>query len=217
LADKYLEQAAQQLLQLCSSSSSSSAAAATPAAADTAAAAAKGDADPLVFKTHCRALLATMAASVIGLMSRLRDFDGFTDGSSSSSSSSGDGSWGQLKVVGTTGANMIGAPGVRDRAAAALTAAVKHLQGGDRELLEQVRHRTPLLCAASLSLALLVFYCLWGSASDPVGASGWTCKHSGSFAVCCFALYKIWCDAVCFWQPASMLQGLPQGYMMCYE
>lgn len=75
-----------------------------------------------------------MCATVIGLMSRLRDFDGFTDGSSSSSSS-----WPQLRVVGTTAANMIGAAGVRDRAAAALTVAVRHLKGGDRELLEQVR------------------------------------------------------------------------------
>lgn len=155
LADKYLEQAAQQLLQLCSSSSS----AAAPPAADTAAAAAGGDTDPLVFKTRCRALLATMAASVIGLMSRLRDFDGFTDGSSSSSSS--DGSWAQLKVVGTTGANMIGAPGVRDRAAAALTAAVRHLQGGDRELLEQVSpyHHTAELVSCLTSGAGLLGSC----------------------------------------------------------
>jgi hypothetical protein len=77
-------------------------------------------------------------------MSRLRDFDGFTDGSSGSSDgsnggSSGSSGWPQLRVVGTTAANMIGAPGVRDRAAAALTAAVRHLKGGDRELLEQVR------------------------------------------------------------------------------
>jgi hypothetical protein len=182
LADKYLEQAAQQLLKLCSSSSS---AAVAPAAGDTtaaaAAAAAGGDADPLAFKTHCRALLATMAASVIGLMSRLRDFDGFADDSSSSSSSSDD-SWAQLKVVGTTGANMIGAPGVRDRAAEALTAAVRHLQGGDRELLEQVSQPMQQQCAAFVRVLLVCCcpsFCFWlgqvaGCANNQYGTVvGW--------------------------------------------
>jgi hypothetical protein len=90
--------------------------------------------DPLVFKTRCRALLATMASTVIGLMSNLRDFEGFTAQSDLDSSSS---SWPQVQVVGGC-VPPIGAPGMRDRAAAALTAAVVHLKGGDRELLEQV-------------------------------------------------------------------------------
>jgi hypothetical protein len=86
-----------------------------------------------VFKTRCRALLATMASTVIGLMSNLRDFEGFTAESELDSSSS----WPQVQVVGSCGVP-VGSPGVRDRAAAALTAAVVHLKGGDRELLEQV-------------------------------------------------------------------------------
>jgi hypothetical protein len=129
LADKYLEQAAAQLTQLCSSNSSDT----TAATAESSAAAAAG-LDPLVFKTRVRGLLGTMAATVIGLMSRLRDFDGFVSDPDSSSS------WPQLQVVGgVVGGQQVGSPGVRDRAAVALAGAMKRLRGGgDRELLEQV-------------------------------------------------------------------------------
>jgi hypothetical protein len=94
----------------------------------------------LVFKTRVRGLLGTMAATVIGLMSRLRDFDGFVSDPDTSSSSRSS-SWPQLQVVGgVVGGQQVGSSGVRDRAAVALAGAMKRLRGGgDRELLEQVR------------------------------------------------------------------------------
>lgn len=138
LADKYLETAAQQLTQLCSSGSSSS------------------DSDPTLFKTRCRGMLASMAAVIIGLMSRLRDFEGFT-----STTAVGDGKeqsaedlLQNLQVVGNC-IPPIGSPGVRNRAAAALIVAIKHLRGGDRELLEQASYTSLLLmCPGMLEQAL---------------------------------------------------------------
>jgi hypothetical protein len=108
------------------------------------------------FKTRCRGLLASMAATVIGLLSRLPDFNGFGGSSSSSSTAAAvaGSSYPNLQVVGGCG-SPIGAPGIRNRGAAALAAAIRHLQGGDRELLEQAAYTALLLmCPGILETAM---------------------------------------------------------------
>jgi hypothetical protein len=166
LAEKYLEDGARQLIQLCSSSSSR----AGPSATATAAAGsnAADQVDALAFKTQCRGLLASMAAVVIGLMSRLRDFEGFVApsaadeaaaaaaaaaaGSTSGSTNDADLAAAAANILQVVGgcASPIGRPGVRNCAAAALTIAIRHLQGGDRELLEQASYTSLLLMSPGM-------------------------------------------------------------------
>lgn len=135
LADKYLEQAGQQLLEVCRSSHAPPGAAAAARDGEQA----DGNDMPEV-KTRIRGLLISIAATTGGLLSRLPDFDGFGVSSSSRSSSA----WPDLKVVGCC-APPIGAPGVRNRAAAAVAAAIVHLKGSHRDLLEQACRTAMLL------------------------------------------------------------------------
>ncbi|KAF8058035.1 proteasome activator subunit 4 [Scenedesmus sp. PABB004] len=157
LAEKYLEDAAAQLDQLCGGG-------------DGAAAAGGGELDAVAFKTRVRGLLAAMAAVTIGLMSRLRDFEGFVNTSAPEPGAGGEpgdpGAGGEaggagvnavidsLQVVGGC-APPIGRPGARNRVAGALARAIRHLRGGDRELLEQASYTSLLLmCPGVLEQAL---------------------------------------------------------------
>ena len=142
LIKQHLEQAGEALVTLCSDRAQES----LPAAGGT-----NGGVDEdRSFKLQAQSLLCRIGAVLVGTMSRLREFEGFPGMGPDKGSNSSTSAAVPLRVVGWLGPP-VGGIDVRNRAAKVLTTAMRHLRGGDRELLEQCLSAAMVLLSSGMT------------------------------------------------------------------